>query len=144
MTFKLKKIDPQMEEELKAEARSLLFFALRSAFKTRAKEGVLAKDLAEALGKDPGYVSRVLSGKTATITFETLFVFLEALKFHLPTKPVAVEELQRTNFDARPLSYSFEGHKHGGKVEFKLEGATQAPVTTNGTVKVKQSFVHSP
>lgn len=142
MTFKLRKIDPHLEEELKAEARSSLFFALRSAFKKRSKDGVLAKDLAEALGKDPGYVSRVLSGKTGTITFETLFVFLEALKHHIPMKPVPFEDLQRTNFNARPLSMSLEGHSHGQKVELTFKGG--APIAINGGIRARQNLVHTP
>ena len=97
MTFSPVKIDLNREEDLRAEARSNMFLALRQAVKER---GVPAKDIVEATGKDKGYVSRVLNG-THSIDFETLYVFLEALGHTLPLNPVKFEDLYKANFDAR-------------------------------------------
>lgn len=104
-------ISPDHEDDLKAEARASMFFALRNAFKKRSDEyNVRAKDIAEALGKDKGYVSRVLNGSSGSIDFETLIVFLEALGYHLPLDPVSYEDLRhkKVNFDARPSGINFE------------------------------------
>ncbi|ACL58379.1 helix-turn-helix domain-containing protein [Methylobacterium nodulans] len=108
--FKPTEISKEHEDDLRAEARTAMFFALRSAFKARAEEyNLKAKDLAEALGKDKGYVSRVLNGTSGSIDFETLFVFLEALGYHLPLDPISYEELKgrKVNFDARPTGVKF-------------------------------------
>ncbi|HEX8165911.1 MAG TPA: hypothetical protein VF601_08995 [Beijerinckiaceae bacterium] len=91
------KIDPDREEDLRAEARSNMFLTLRHAVKERC---VPAKDIVEATGKDKGYVSRVLNG-THSIDFETFYVFLEALGYALPLNPVKIEDLCKANFDAR-------------------------------------------
>jgi transcriptional regulator with XRE-family HTH domain len=101
--YDITRYDPRREEDIKAEARVSAFFALRQAWKDRSSTTTLkAQDLAEALGKDKGYVSRVLSGKVRTITLETLAVFLEALGYHLSLDPVRIEDLPRANRDVRP------------------------------------------
>ena len=106
MPYDLRSYDRSREEDVKAEARVRAFFALRKAWKDRSSTHRLkAQDLADVLGKDKGYVSRVLAGKTRTITLETLAVFLEALGYYLPMNPIKVEELSRTNRDARPFKH---------------------------------------
>lgn len=100
--FKPVVIDRDREDDIRADARAQMFSALRSAFKHRSEEGLKAKTLAEALGKDPGYVSRVLRGSTSSIDYETMFLFLEALAFSVQIDAVPVEETSRTNFCARP------------------------------------------
>jgi transcriptional regulator with XRE-family HTH domain len=95
--------DCSREEDIKGEARVSAFMALRKAWKDRAAaSGLRAADLANMLGKDKGYVSRVLRGTTKTITLETLFVFLEALGFVLKLNPERIEDMSRSNFDGRP------------------------------------------
>lgn len=125
-TFELTNIDRDLEDDLRAEARHSMFAALRKAFKHRSEQnGVLAKDLAEALGKDRGYVSRVLNGTNRAIDFETLFVFLEGLKYYLPLEPIPYEELEckKPNYDARPTaSVSISS----GKVTIPLPNAQRS------------------
>jgi transcriptional regulator with XRE-family HTH domain len=103
MTYDIRSYDRSREEDIKSEARMSAFFALRKAWKERSSDGDLkAQDLAEALGKDKGQISRILSGRVRTITLETLFVFLNALGYYLPFDPVKIEDLHRSNYDARP------------------------------------------
>lgn len=128
--FELAKIDKDLEEDLRAEARHSMFGALRKAFKHRSQQnGVMAKDLAEALGKDRGYVSRVLNGTNRTMDFETLFTFLEGLKYYLPLEPVPYEELEKRkpNYDARPLSSSLTG---SGKLTVSIIKKMEQPTGT--------------
>lgn len=87
-------LDLDQQDDLRAEVRASMFAALRTAFKRRSTEGMLAKDLANAVGRDAGYVSRILNGTSRTIEAETLVLFLEAMRFHLPIKPIAYEELE--------------------------------------------------
>jgi len=87
-------LDLDQQDDLRAEVRASMFAALRTAFKRRSAEGMLAKDLANAVGRDAGYVSRILNGTSRTIEAETLVLFLEAMRFHLPIKPIAHEELE--------------------------------------------------
>jgi transcriptional regulator with XRE-family HTH domain len=101
--YDINSYDRSREEDIKADARVRAFFALRKAWKDRSSaHGVRAQDLADVLGKDKGYVSRVLAGKTRTITLETLAVFLEALGYYLPMHPTRAEDLSRANRDVRP------------------------------------------
>ena len=90
------------EGAIKADTRLSLFFALRKAWKRRSKEGMTAKDLAALLDRDKAYVSRVLNGKTPTITIETLALFLDRLDHSLIVDCVPVEEVPAVNKDARP------------------------------------------
>lgn len=103
--FKLNKINDRKASELRARARSKLFFALRKVAKARGvgKE-ILGKDLADAIGKDPGFVSRVLNGTNQTMDFETLVSFLEVLGYNVDLDVKSIEELAsyRSNVDARP------------------------------------------
>jgi transcriptional regulator with XRE-family HTH domain len=90
------------EGAVKAGARSRLFFALQKAWKRRSAEGMTAKDLAVLLDRDKAYVSRVLNGRTPTITIETLALFLDRLGHRLVVDCVAAEDIPTTNVDARP------------------------------------------
>lgn len=102
--FSIQPIGEEREDDIRAEARSAIFFALREAFERRTAEaGVLAKDLAEALSKDKGYVSRALNGVQG-LDYESLCVFLNALGFHAPLRICSVEEMncEKPNFSAYP------------------------------------------
>ena len=90
------------EGAIKANSRSRLYFALQKAWKRRSAEGMTAKDLAALLNRDKGYVSRVLNGKTPTITIETLALFLDRLGHRLVVDCIAAEELPMPNQDSRP------------------------------------------
>ena len=90
------------EGAVKAGARSRLFFTLQKAWKRRSAEGMTAKDLAALLNRDKAYVSRVLNGRTPTITIETLALFLDRLDHRLEVDCVAAEDLPKVNVDARP------------------------------------------
>ena len=90
------------EGSVKADTRLSLFFALRKAWKRRSKEGMTAKDLAALLDRDKAYVSRVLNGKTPTITIETLALFLDRLDYALVVDCIPAEEIPVVNKDARP------------------------------------------
>ena len=90
------------EGAVKASSRSRLFFTLQKAWKRRSKEGMTAKDLAALLDRDKAYVSRVLNGKTPTITIETLALFLDRLDYALVVDCTPAEEIPAVNKDARP------------------------------------------
>jgi len=90
------------EGAVKASSRSRLFFTLQKAWKRRSKEGMTAKDLAALLDRDKAYVSRVLNGKTPTITIETLALFLDRLDYALVVDCIPAEEIPVVNKDARP------------------------------------------
>jgi transcriptional regulator with XRE-family HTH domain len=90
------------EGAVKASSRSRLFFTLQKAWKRRSKEGMTAKDLAALLDRDKAYVSRVLNGKTPTITIETLALFLDRLDYALVVDCIPAEEIPPVNKDARP------------------------------------------
>ena len=87
---------------IKADTRMSLFFTLRKAWKRRSEEGLTAKDLAALLDRDKAYVSRVLNGKTPTITIETLALFLDRLNYALVVDCIPAEEIPAVNKDARP------------------------------------------
>ena len=90
------------EGAVKASSRSRLFFTLQKAWKRRSKEGMTAKDLAALLDRDKAYVSRMLNGKTPTITIETLALFLDRLDYALVVDCIPAEEIPPVNKDARP------------------------------------------
>ena len=90
------------EGAVKADARMGLFFTLRKAWKRRSAEGMTAKDLAALVDRDKAYVSRVLNGKTPTITIETLALFLDRLDHALVVDCIPAEEIPVVNKDARP------------------------------------------
>ncbi|TGD99104.1 helix-turn-helix domain-containing protein [Methylobacterium nonmethylotrophicum] len=97
------------QDDLRADARAEMFFALRKAFGERSKQcGIKAKDLSDILGKDKSYVSRVLNGSNGSIDFETLYVFMNALGYHLPLDPVSFERLhaKKSNIDVKPKYYN--------------------------------------
>ena len=89
------------EGAVKAGSRSRLFFALQKAWKRRSKQGLSAKDLAALLNRDKAYVSRVLNGKSPTITIETLALFLDRLDHRLIVDCIPAEEIAKSNQDAR-------------------------------------------
>ena len=87
---------------VEATSRSRLFFALQKAWKHRSNQGMTLEDLAALLDRDKAYVSRVLNGKTPTITIETLALFLDRLGHRLVVDCIPAEELPVVNKDARP------------------------------------------
>ena len=87
---------------VEATSRLRLFFTLQKAWKRRSAEGMTAKDLAALLDRDKAYVSRVLNGKTPTITIETLALFLDRLDYALVVDCIPAEEIPPVNKDARP------------------------------------------
>lgn len=99
-------VSPAAELDVRAHARSKMFFALRKAFKVRsASRKHLSKELAEAIHKDQAFVSRVLNGTNKTMDFETLALFMSGLGYNVDLDVKSYEELKsrRCNFDARPL-----------------------------------------
>ena len=90
------------EGAVKAGSRTRLFFTLQKAWKRRSAEGMTAKVLAALLDRDKAYVSRVLNGKTPTITIETLALFLDRLGHRLVVDCIPAEEIPAVNKDARP------------------------------------------
>lgn len=50
------------------------------------------EDLAALLGRDKGFVSRVLNGETTTISIETLALFLDKLDYALVVDCFAAED----------------------------------------------------
>ena len=93
------------EASVKSDARLKLFFVLRKAWKRRIKEGMMAKDLAELLGRDKAQVSRILNGSNKTMTMDTLALFLDRLDHQLIIDCKPVEDIPKSNIDARLPSY---------------------------------------
>lgn len=122
-TFDLFAYDAAAEEQIKADARMSMFLALRSAFRERSINcGLRAKDLAAVLKKDKGHVSRVLNGSNASMNFETLLVYLEALGFVLPLQPVKIEDTIKSNKDARPFISSQAATQAGVAAHYYYSG----------------------
>lgn len=97
---------PEFEHDIKSEARMKAFSTLRAAWNDRhEKDGLSTSDLADILGRDKSHVSRVLTGKHATITLETLAIFLEAMGYDFQIASRRCEDLRRTNHDARPQMF---------------------------------------
>lgn len=90
------------EGAVKAAARQRLFFVLRKAWKRRQSEGLTATELAERVGRDKSQVSRVLNGSSATITVETLALFLDRLGHELVIDCRAAEDIGLANVHAAP------------------------------------------
>jgi transcriptional regulator with XRE-family HTH domain len=91
--FNLKKLSDVEQSDYKADGRMRAYLALKSAFKKRAKEnGVTVKALADALDRDKGQISRVLSARSG-ITLDTIVLLTSALGFRLAFLPEAVEEM---------------------------------------------------
>jgi hypothetical protein len=127
--YKLRTYDRAREADIKAEARVGAFMTLRRAWKDRSAS-ITAKELADSLGKDKGYVSRVLRGAIPTMTLETLAVFLEALGYSLEFRSKRFEDLPKPNWDASPsivgpvmgrgssLTVTFSPQSSASKTEF--------------------------
>jgi plasmid maintenance system antidote protein VapI len=100
-------------EDVKADIRHSLFRAIRSVFR-RESHHIQAKDLAASIGRDPGFVSRVLNGQTGGITAETAAVFLDALGYQLRVQAVRKTDLAKSNWDCRVQSASTSHYRHEG------------------------------
>ena len=91
MTFELKELSERQQADFKADGRMRAYLAMKKAFKKRASEsGVTIQSLSEALGRDKGQISRVLSGRSAGVTLDTFVLIMSALGF-------------RSSFDATPV-----------------------------------------
>lgn len=133
--FNLKKLSDVEQADYRADGRMRAYLALKTAFKKRAKEsGVTVKALADALDRDKGQISRVLSGR-AGVTLDTLVLLTSALGFRLAFVPEAVEKMRAQNWSAEPAKNSFAIQAKSARGGFLLTGA-QLPKTSNVISKV--------
>jgi len=84
-----------------ARARDLAFDAVLTLWRKRSAGGMTQSDLANRLGRDPGWVSRKISGP-GNWTLRTLGAFVEALDGELEIVATPLEQplVPRPNFDA--------------------------------------------
>jgi transcriptional regulator with XRE-family HTH domain len=104
MTFKLETLSEKKQADFKADGRMRAFLAMKGAFKKRAREnGVTVQKLSKAIGRDKGQVSRILSGRSAGVTLDTLVLITSALGFRLSFDTTPVEEMNKQNRNVAPL-----------------------------------------
>jgi transcriptional regulator with XRE-family HTH domain len=104
MTFNLEQVTERKQADFKADGRMRAFLAMKSAFKKRAREdGVTVQKLSNAIGRDKGQVSRILSGRSSGITLDTLVLITSALGFRLSFDAIPVEEMKKRNRNVAPL-----------------------------------------
>jgi transcriptional regulator with XRE-family HTH domain len=128
--FNLKKLSDVEQSDYKADGRMRAYLALKSAFKKRAKEnGVTVKALADALDRDKGQISRVLSARSG-ITLDTIVLLTSALGFRLAFLPEAVEEMRPHNWSAEPATNLSAAPARSVVGSFFLAGS-QLPKTSN-------------
>jgi transcriptional regulator with XRE-family HTH domain len=94
-------LTPQERQEYGfARVRDIAFDAVQELWQRRRAEGVTQSDLATALDRDTGWVSRNLRGP-GNWTFRTFGALLEALGGEPQIKVRAIEDpLPRTNYHA--------------------------------------------
>src|SRR5258707_11805165 len=104
MTFDFKPLDEKKQADFKADGRMRAFLSMKGAFKKRAREnGVTVQKLSKAIGRDKGQVSRILSGRSAGVTLDTLVLITSALGFRLSFDAEPVEEMNKRNRNVAPL-----------------------------------------
>lgn len=101
--FELLELDDEQQSDFKADGRLRAFFTLKKAFKERARDGVTVGSLAEAIGRDKGQISKVLSGKSG-ITLDTFILLMCALGFRLSFVAERVEHMRPHNWTAEPYA----------------------------------------
>lgn len=78
-TFEVRPLSPEeIEDYGQARVRDIAFDAVQSLWRRRRDEGMRQTDLAAALGRDPGWVSKKLNGP-GNWTFKTFGALIEAL-----------------------------------------------------------------
>lgn len=143
MTFNFQPIDEKQQADFKADGKMRAFLSMKGAFKKRAREnGVTVQKLSKAIGRDKGQVSRILSGRSAGVTLDTLVLITSALGFRLSFDAVPVEEMNKRNRNVAPgsvepvaLQYkdNFYGATlyAGGSTTIKT-GGTYIPIVVGG------------
>jgi transcriptional regulator with XRE-family HTH domain len=84
-----------------ARTRDVAFDAVRALWHRRRAEGMTQKQIAEAIGKDTGWVSRNLRGP-GNWTLRTIGAFVEALNgdIEISVSPIEAPPPVRTNYHA--------------------------------------------
>jgi transcriptional regulator with XRE-family HTH domain len=104
MTFELKALSEKRQDDFKADGRMRAYLSMKRAFKQRARDsGVTVQSLSKAIGRDKGQVSRILSGRSAGVTLDTLVLIMSALGFRLSFDALPVEEMKKRNRNVAPL-----------------------------------------
>jgi transcriptional regulator with XRE-family HTH domain len=103
MTFELKELTKKQQADFKADGRMRAYLSMKKAFKKRASEsGVTIQSLSEAIGRDKGQVSRIMSGRSAGITLDTLVLITSALGFRMSFESTPVEQMHKRNRNVAP------------------------------------------
>jgi transcriptional regulator with XRE-family HTH domain len=135
MTFEFKPVTEKEQADFKADGRMRAFLAMKGAFKRRAKEnGLTVQSLSKAIGRDKGQISKVLSGRSAGLTLDTLVLITSALGFRLSFDTTPVEEMNKRNRNVaphpfEPVALQYKDNFHGAAVYVGGETA----VKTGGT-----------
>jgi hypothetical protein len=127
MAFEFKSISERQQADYKADGRMRAFLTMKAAFKKRAKEnGVTIQSLSKAIGRDKGQVSRILSGRSAGLTLDTLVLITSALGFRLSFDAVPVEEMKKRNWSVAPLWASTVPVHNAAGTPLYVAGASSA------------------
>jgi transcriptional regulator with XRE-family HTH domain len=119
MTFELEPLSEKKQADFKADGRMRAFLAMKGAFKKRAREkGVTVQKLSKAIGRDKGQVSRILSGRSAGVTLDTLVLITSALGFRLSFDATPVEVMNKRNRNVaphpiEPVALQYKDHFNG-------------------------------
>jgi hypothetical protein len=106
MIFELKELSERQQADFKADGRMRAYLAMKKAFKKRASEsGVTIQSLSEALGRDKGQISRVLSGRSAGVTLDTFVLIMSALGFRSSFDATPVEKMNKRNRNVAPANW---------------------------------------
>ncbi|QIO34657.1 helix-turn-helix domain-containing protein [Bradyrhizobium sp. 1(2017)] len=106
MTFEIKELSQSEQADFKADGRMRAYLSMKRAFKKRASEsGVTVKSLAKAIDRDKGQVSRILSGRSAGVTLDTLVLITSALGFRLSFDAIPVETMHKRNRNVAPANW---------------------------------------
>lgn len=81
-----------------ARAQHAVFDAIYALWEERQEEGLTKQAIAEFLGRDPGWVSRTMSGP-GNWTLRTFGELVEALDGYIDVKVIAREKLRKKNYD---------------------------------------------
>ena len=104
VTFNFKPVSEQQQADFKADGRMRAYLSLKRAFKKRAIEnGVTVKSLSQAIGRDKGQISRILAGRSAGVTLDTLVLITSALGFRMSFDAEPVEMMNKRNRNVAPV-----------------------------------------
>lgn len=121
-----------------ARAQHAVFDAVMELWEVRQQQGLTQAEIAEFLGRDPGWVSRTLSGP-GNWTLKTLGEFIEALNGLIEIKLLRREALHPGNFNIYSATIDEHAQKHCPIVTFNAVRPNTTTSTSRSTVQANVS-----